>query len=289
MHQLLAEKFSLFEGVFGASDEVLGAIGSGVDFERRVAEIYQCCRHAAEITAAFDALQAELAPEIDAEITETRTKILEHFDDEVRERLKATDADTHAVLDRFERDLMRLTAIELGEDASWHSLDRFDLLRQPSWGPDIPLGAYLGPRTNGVGHIYRPAHPLAQAAVQRASSRELAAAELTFNLTGHPGKISALERFLGGSGWASVEMLSVEAGGEPHPLAATLALRAMIDFTLTTARSKRYGYAAEHLSTCAELAGRIEDCGELETHDAYLVQLKSQHGRKYGFWFLTEA
>lgn len=214
VHQLLAEKFSLFEGVFGASDEVLGAIGSGVDFERRVAEIYQRCRHPAEITAAFDALQAELAPEIDAEITETRTKILEHFDDEVRERLKATDADTHAVLDRFERDLMRLTAIELGEDASWQDLDRFTLLRQPTWGPDIPLGAYLGPRTNGIGHIYRPAHPLAQAAVKRARSHELAAAELTFNFTGHPGKISALERFLGRSGWASVEMLSVEAGGE---------------------------------------------------------------------------
>jgi len=76
---------------------------------------------------------------------------------------------------------------------------------------------------------------------------------------------------------------------ERHPLAATLALRAMIDFTLTKARSKRYGYAAEHLATCAELAGRIEDFGELETHDAYLAQLKSQHGRKYGFWSLTEA
>ena len=76
---------------------------------------------------------------------------------------------------------------------------------------------------------------------------------------------------------------------ERHPLAATLALRAMIDFTLTKARSKRYGYAAEHLSTCAELAGRIEDFGELETHDAYLAQLKSQHGRKSGFWSLTEA
>ena len=34
--QLLAEKFQLFEGVFGASDEVLGAIESGVDFERRI-------------------------------------------------------------------------------------------------------------------------------------------------------------------------------------------------------------------------------------------------------------
>lgn len=34
---LLSEKFQLFEGVFGASDEVLGAIESGVDFEKRIA------------------------------------------------------------------------------------------------------------------------------------------------------------------------------------------------------------------------------------------------------------
>ena len=39
--ELLAEKFKLFEGVFGASDEVLGAIESGVDFEKRIATIYQ--------------------------------------------------------------------------------------------------------------------------------------------------------------------------------------------------------------------------------------------------------
>ena len=38
--QLLSEKFKLFEGVFGASDEVLGAIESGVDFEKRFASIY---------------------------------------------------------------------------------------------------------------------------------------------------------------------------------------------------------------------------------------------------------
>ena len=32
--QLLSERFQLFEGVFGASDEVLGAIESGADFEK---------------------------------------------------------------------------------------------------------------------------------------------------------------------------------------------------------------------------------------------------------------
>lgn len=81
--------------------------------------------------------------------------------------------------------------------------------------PNIPLGASQGPRTFDGGHIYRhPSHPFAQAAVQRACSRDLAASELTFNLSGRSGKILALERYLGWSGWTTVEMLSVEVGGE---------------------------------------------------------------------------
>ena len=71
-----------------------------------------------------------------------------------------------------------------------------------------------------------------------------------------------------------------------HPLAATLALRAMIDFTLTKARSKRYRYAAEHLNTCAQLARDIGGFGAFETHDAYVARLKQEHGRKSGFWSL---
>ena len=58
----------------------------------------------------------------------------------------------------------------------------------------------------------------------------------------------------------------------------------MIDFTLSKARSKRYGYAARHLASCADLAGRIENFAPVETHDAYAARLKSEHGRKSGFW-----
>ncbi|WP_299134373.1 DUF6880 family protein [uncultured Amaricoccus sp.] len=77
---------------------------------------------------------------------------------------------------------------------------------------------------------------------------------------------------------------AAEALSDRHPLAATLALRAMIDFTLSKARSKRYGYAARHLASCADLAGRIENFAPVETHDAYAARLKSEHGRKSGFW-----
>ena len=57
VYELLNKKFSLFNGVFGASDEILGAIDSGVDFERRLNSIYSTCRTEREIAAAFDELQ----------------------------------------------------------------------------------------------------------------------------------------------------------------------------------------------------------------------------------------
>ncbi len=82
---------------------------------------------------------------------------------------------------------------------------------------------------------------------------------------------------------------AAEALSERHPLAATLVLRAMIDFTLTRSRAKRYRYAAEHLASCARLARDIPDFGAFETHDAYVTRLKEEHGRKFGFWSLTAA
>ena len=60
VYELLDEKFRLFSGVFGASDEVLGAVESGVDFEKRIAAIYQKCRTSEQIQFEFDQLQREL-------------------------------------------------------------------------------------------------------------------------------------------------------------------------------------------------------------------------------------
>jgi adenine-specific DNA-methyltransferase len=104
--QLLEEKFQLFKGVFGASDEVLGAIESGVDFEKRIVAIYQQCRLPEEIQTAFDQLQRELSMEINKAMTRTRRQLLENFDDEVGEKLRIRDQKSKAYLNHFERVLM---------------------------------------------------------------------------------------------------------------------------------------------------------------------------------------
>nr|WP_182591490.1 SNF2-related protein [Methylobacterium fujisawaense] len=213
VYQLLSEKFRLFEGVFGASDEVLGAIESGVDFEKRIAGIYQECRQPEQIRAAFDQLQLELSLEIDSAMSQTRQKLLEKFDDEVREKLRVRDEDAKVHLDRYEQCLMRLTRHELDGQATFHNSSSFTLPARPRWanGAAIPPGLYELPRRSGEAHTYRLNHPLGEAVVARAKARELTPAEVHFDYANHPGKISILEPFVGKAGWLVATLMTVEA------------------------------------------------------------------------------
>jgi adenine-specific DNA-methyltransferase len=213
VYQLLSEKFKLFEGVFGASDEVLGAIESGVDFEKRISVIYQQCRQTKEIKMAFDQLQLELSLEINETMSNTRQKLLENFDDEVREKLKIRNEDAKVYLERFEQLLMRLTQHELNDSAEFIDVSSFRLKSKPPWadGRAVPLGLYELPRRSGEAHLYRLNHPLGEAVLERAMARELAPAELTFDYSNHSGKVSALEPLMGKTGWLIAAMVTIEA------------------------------------------------------------------------------
>lgn len=224
VYQLLSEKFQLFEGVFGASDEVLGAIESGVDFEKRIAGIYQQCRQTTEIKSAFDQLQLELSLEINEAMTHARRKLLENFDDEVREKLKIRNADTNLHLSQFEHQLMKLAAHELADDADIIDTSSFRLNAVPSWidSEGIPTGLYELPRRTGEAHLFRINHPLGTAIVSRARARDLPTAELVFDYSHHAGRISQIESLVAKSGWLSASLLSVDALGqsEDHLLLA---------------------------------------------------------------------
>ena len=101
VYELLDQKFRLFNGVFGSSDEVLGSLESGVDFEKRIAAIYQSCKTAEDIQAQFDLLQEELSEQIEDKMATARQSILENFDEVVAARLKSCQNDTVASLDKF--------------------------------------------------------------------------------------------------------------------------------------------------------------------------------------------
>jgi SNF2 family DNA or RNA helicase len=130
--ELLTEKFKLFDGVFGASDEVLGTIEAGVDFEKRILDIYQSCRTSEEIDAAFRALQAEMDEQIRSRLEDTRRTLLEHFDADVHERLRLKLADAEAQLDRVGKRFWALTHFMLADRARFDDTTlAFDLDRPP--------------------------------------------------------------------------------------------------------------------------------------------------------------
>ena len=224
--QLLSEKFRLFEGVFGASDEVLGAIESGVDFEKRIAAIYQRYRLPDEIQAAFDDLQHQLSMEINEAMTRTRQQLMENFDDEVREKLRIRDEASKAYLNYFERLLMQLTRHELNGHAEFKTDSAFCLTSHPF--PDlvakIPLGLYELPRRSGEAHLYRLNHPLADAIVEKAKMHPLPPAEIRFDYGRHDGKVSILESFIGQAGWLKAWVYTVESldQAEDHLILAAI-------------------------------------------------------------------
>ena len=265
VYELLSEKFKLFEGVFGASDEVLGAIESGVDFEKRIAGIYQQCRQSDEIRTAFDQLQSELSLEINEAMSQTRQKLLENFDDEVREKLKVRDEDAKVYLGRFEQLLMLVTRHELDGTAEFHDTSSFTLNQTPAWvqGAAIPLGLYELPRRSGAAHFYRISHPLGTAVIARAMERALPQAEIVFDYANHAGKISILESFTGKSGWLKASLLTIDAldQSEDHILLAG-----------ETDEGEALG--PEACGRLLSLNGRIT--GEVEALQAPVMQLDGQ-------------
>ena len=73
-----------------------------------------------------------------------------------------------------------------------------------------------------------------------------------------------------------------------HPVAASLLLRAMVVFALSTGRTKRYRYAATHLRSCEQLAARIDDWQGVEPHTSFAGRLRELFALNWSFWKLVE-
>lgn len=221
IYELLDQKFRLFDGVFGASDEVLGAIEKGVDFEKKVLEIVQAARSEDEINEAFNRLQEDLQGRIDSEMLDARKRLLEAVDENVVRRLKSRKGDIENLMSDFERRLVVLAKAEL-PDAEFHDdgTPRFDFGGQ-TWTPEWPLADERGWQffrlTDGN---------LGQALVMQAKGRSLPLSVLRFDLDAYDGgRLSDLDLYRGKSGWLRTSKLSVKMAGQvtEHLLLAMVA------------------------------------------------------------------
>ena len=220
VHELLTEKFSLFNGLFGASDEVLGQLESGVDFEKRILAIYQQCRTPEEIEAAFRQLQEELDEQIKSRIEETRQTLLEHFDEDVHARLRLRLEDAQEQLDHVGQRFWQVTGHILDGRARFDDASlAFDLHEPPS--TEIRPGRYhliSKTRSGEQGgspdygyYLYRLSHPLGEHVIESAKQQPTPPVHLRFDITAHPGRIALVEAQKGKSGWLTLARLTIES------------------------------------------------------------------------------
>lgn len=205
VYELLEKKFKLFEGVFGVSDEVLGTIERGIDFERKVLAIVQEARSDEEVQLSFDLLQEEMEEKIDADMLDARKKLMEHMDQDVVSRLKTRKGMIEGSLNEFTRRLITLARAEL-PDAIFHDEQspRFDY-EGKTYTTEWPLADEKG------WQFFRLADGnLAETLVNQAKERQLDIRCLRFDHSAYPNVIADVKALGGKAGWLKLSKLSIK-------------------------------------------------------------------------------
>ena len=288
VYELLEHKFNLFSGVFGASDEVLGTIESGVDFERRVLEIYQECRSEKEIKKAFAKLQKELEESIQAKLKDTRKALLEHFDEDVHERLSGSLVGTQEKLDRIGKQFWAVTRYVLNEDATFHDASlSFDLHKQLI--KEARVGTYhlvtKGKEVLNSEFLYRLAHPLGEHVVQHGKNLSCPISKVQFDISNNPTKISVIESLKGKSGWLTLCKLMITSfESEEYLLFSAIDDSGVnLDQETTEKLFNCIGYAQEEITIPEQIDKRLD--ADSERHVRSTIARNLEENNKH----LSEA
>jgi len=221
--ELLDEKFKLFDGVFGASDEILGAIESNIDIEKRIYEIYQKCRSDDEIENQFNQLQEDLKDVLMVREEQTRKTLLNNFDRDVVTALKSRRDSSKDFLEQYEQVLMDLAKAEIpsadfGRNYFHYKNSRYDL----SW-------AQAQKNDSEFFRLQAEEHKLAWELVHKAQARKtenepLPPVNIIFHSAQLDARYASLEKYIGQSGLLQVEKILFNYAGteEEHLLVAVM-------------------------------------------------------------------
>ena len=212
--ELLTEKFALFDGVFGASNEILGTIESGIDFEQRIAQIYDQCRTPEEIEASFAKLREDLQNQINQKMQETRELLLKHFDADIHDLLKIQKQRAEEQLDRISQFFWIITRAILAPFATF-AKNELSFVLHTSPILDIKTGRYQlirkGDSIAEQTYIYRLTHPLGEYVLDQAKHLATPNTAIEFDYSHYPQKVSSLDNLIGQSGWLAVNVLTLQS------------------------------------------------------------------------------
>ena len=199
--ELLNNKLKLFDGVFGASDEILGAIESEISFEQRINEIYQKCRHTNQIQHEFEQLQLELDDIISAKEKDTRKSLLENFDEEVSRQLRGRKEQTENFLSAYGKQLQVFCHSAFPE--AEHREDGFTYQSKEYYYYDWKKA------DDRDGYFVNVNNPTIADRIQQAKQNNLSPTEITFNYDNYGMQLADLKSMRGKSGWFRLSKLKI--------------------------------------------------------------------------------
>jgi ERCC4-related helicase len=213
LYDILSKKLRLFDGLFGSSDEILGVLGSGIDFEKRILEIYQTCREPDAIQLAFDVLQKDLEAQINDRFIQTRHLVMEHYDDDVRNKLRLRNEQLNTQLSEIDEGIKEIVIKYLSDHLESTEDDNIFLVKSLPGElllkmPEDLVGQTISfrPVTNEERdqgairlHLY---HPLVNELINEIKSEESdGPLNVTFEYTKGKHRISLLNDFVGQEGY----------------------------------------------------------------------------------------
>ena len=206
MYELLMDKFDVFQNLFNSSDGVLGILEQGKNLEKRIAEIYQQCRTAAEVDQAFEELQQRYQPKINKKLKETKETLDTYFDEEVSMRFKTNEEAMRRRLTALEKDFWELSKIQLHEVAYFKGLeDEFKFLLpnayQTASAGIYQLHTHFNPEDEEDVILYRTNSELGEAVIQEALAFDGNLDYVEFDLTNYHGNINYLNQYKGLNGY----------------------------------------------------------------------------------------
>ena len=217
VYDILERKLKLFEGVFGASDQVLGAVAAGVDLESRIAEILSIRRGPEQIEAEFEKLRTELDAVIQETDARTRDLVLSNFDADVRRLLVDRRSNTQLGLDARQMHWLAFAQGALGATLDGSTM----ILPQGRFAADWSKAARLD-----IALVRADTSPFVEALAHWRNHSANGNGRIRFQLAQSSHNFSDLNAFVGQSGVLQVRLLrtqSLDAGEHLLVCACTLA------------------------------------------------------------------
>lgn len=275
VYDLLAKKFKLFDGVFGASDEILGAIESGVSIEQRIHAIYQGCRDRQQIEAEFEALQKELDESISRREEDARRALLENVDEDVIRKLRSRRTGMLHRINDYEQQFIRLIESERPQAVVEDKLVLLDEGRYAvSWPP--ARDAHAG--------LLRPDQGLGEALCEAAKQRPTPGGTLHFNYAALSTQLTDVREHLGQSGQLRVALVRIEAACEVIEELVCTAVRedglALSDETAARLLAVPARFVPQH---------RIAEEARVPAFEAAVARVLGAANKRNERWFMEES